>query len=354
MGLRGYGSNDEGPAFVEDVLRIKVVGRTGLHLSIVDLPGLISTASEEQTQADVDTVHRMVDSYIEKPRTIILAIVQASNDIANQSIIRKSKQYDTQGIRTVGIITKPDLISKGTEGRIALLAKNLDTTKLELGFYILKNPTPAEMEQSITAKQRSANELHFFQSSPWKEHHLDANRVGIDKLRDSLQVLLDEHVENELPKVREEIRAMVKRTEHDMLSLPKERPTVAHLRMYLCQIAMEYHKVSVAASHGDYENEFQTFFSAQGDPIGKTRLRALVHKANTDFATRLREQGRMLILTNDSSKISVATQPAGVPLDFESEDGVSPVFVDEGLMKTWVKQVRSRALAPFVHTDIVN
>ncbi|KAK1808936.1 hypothetical protein LTR12_016699 [Friedmanniomyces endolithicus] len=160
MGLRGYG-----PAFIEDVLRIKVVGRTGLHLSIVKLPGLIPTASEEQTEEDVQTVQRIVDSYIQKPRTIILAIVQASNDIANQSIIRKSKLYDRAGQRTVGVITKPDLINRGTESRVALVAKNQDTTKLQLGFYMLKNPTPTEMEQAIVASQRSANEYQFFHSS---------------------------------------------------------------------------------------------------------------------------------------------------------------------------------------------
>lgn len=92
MGLRGYGDSNDGEAFGEDVLRIKVVGPTGLHLSIVDLPGLISTASEEQTDQDVETVQRLVDTYIEKPRTIIICVVQASNDIANQSIVRKSKQ----------------------------------------------------------------------------------------------------------------------------------------------------------------------------------------------------------------------------------------------------------------------
>ncbi|KAK0302177.1 hypothetical protein LTR91_023883 [Friedmanniomyces endolithicus] len=247
MGLRGYGDNLTGPAFVEDVLRIKVVGRTGLHLSIVDLPGLISTASEEQTEEDVQTVQRMVDSYIQKPRTIILAIVQASNDNANQSIIRKSKQYDRAGQRTVGVITKPDLINRGTESRVALLAKNQDTTKLQLGFYMLKNPTPTEMGHAIVASQRSANEYQFFHSSPWREQNLDAGRVGIDTLRGALQALLDQHVEKELPNVREEIRAVIRSTEQDLLGLPKERPTLAHLRMFLSELAMQYHSLTSAA-----------------------------------------------------------------------------------------------------------
>lgn len=139
MGVAGFGSAD-GYAFVEDVLRIKISGPIGMHLSVVDLPGLIAVPSEEQSDDDMQTVHRMVGSYASKPRTIILAVVQATNDIANQSIIQKSRLFDRIGQRTVGIITKPDLINEGTEKRIAMLARNEDTTKLKLGFFILKNP----------------------------------------------------------------------------------------------------------------------------------------------------------------------------------------------------------------------
>jgi len=56
MGIRGFGDVKEGPAFVEDVLRIEVLGPVGLHLTVVDLPGLISVANEAQTEDDVQTV----------------------------------------------------------------------------------------------------------------------------------------------------------------------------------------------------------------------------------------------------------------------------------------------------------
>ena len=150
LGIRGFGSVQEGPAFVEDVLRIKVFGPIGLHLTVVDLPGLISVGNEEQTEEDVQTVHNLVDSYVQNRRTIILAVVQATNDIANQGIIQKSKKFDKPGQRTVGIITKPDLINTGTESRIAALAKNQDTMKLKLGFFLLKNPSPSELAAGPT------------------------------------------------------------------------------------------------------------------------------------------------------------------------------------------------------------
>lgn len=294
MGLRGYGNNDQGPSFVEDVLQIKVTGPSGLHLSIVDLPGLISTPSDEQTEEDMKTVHRIVDSYLENPRTIVLAVVQASNDIANQGIIRKSKKFDRAGQRTVGIITKPDLINVGAEGRIAALAKNQDSTRLELGFFLLKNPTPREREDNVTQKQRSENELRYFQCSPWKEQSLDPLRVGIDHLKTFIQDLLDHHIEREPPKVRDELNSLGRKLEEAIMALPPERSTTGQIRQYLSEIAMQYHSVAMAALNGQYHTVHASFFATDDTTIGSTRLRALIQTMNTDFSRTMRDRGQSL------------------------------------------------------------
>ncbi len=81
MGIRGFKDVQDGPAFTSDVLRIEVTGPVGLHLTVVDLPGLISVANDEQTEDDVRTVQELVDSYVANSRTIILAVIQANNDI---------------------------------------------------------------------------------------------------------------------------------------------------------------------------------------------------------------------------------------------------------------------------------
>ncbi|KIE00606.1 Dynamin, GTPase domain protein, partial [Metarhizium majus ARSEF 297] len=138
MNIRGYPDKDKGYAFAPDALRIEISGFIGLHLSVVDLPGLISVSIEEQTDEDVAAVHVMVTSYLQSPRTIILAVLQAGNNMANQPIIRIARKQDSLGYRTVGIITKPDLINEGAEAKIALVAKNQDSIKLKHGFFLLK------------------------------------------------------------------------------------------------------------------------------------------------------------------------------------------------------------------------
>jgi GTPase SAR1 family protein len=301
MGLRGYGEkNEDGPSFGRDVLQIKVSNQSGQHLSIVDLPGLISVASDVQTEADVEIVHQTVTSYIEKPRTIILAVVQAGNDIANQSIIKESKRFDKSGERTVGIITKPDLINLGTEARIAALANNKDTTKLQLGFFIVKNPSPLEIQAKITATEREANEQRFFQSPPWKGR-LDTEKVGIIKLKQYLQKLLDSHIEKELPKVRHDMKTKIRTATDALAMLPVDRPTPADKRTFLTELAGKYQRLLNAALNGEYGSTGGDFFAASGHDIGPTRLRALVHDVNTDFADYMREKGRTTFLRSKSS-----------------------------------------------------
>jgi hypothetical protein len=70
---------------------------------------------------------------------------------------------------------KADLINKGTEGRIARLAKNEDTIKLKLGFFLLKNPGPSQLELGILRSEQIHEELEFFNS--WKEHRLKAYQL---------------------------------------------------------------------------------------------------------------------------------------------------------------------------------
>ncbi|EEH40547.2 hypothetical protein PAAG_09000 [Paracoccidioides lutzii Pb01] len=194
MGIRGFvGSGDSAPAFSADVLRIEVVGDVGLHLTVVDLPGLVSVENEEHDTHDIKLVEDIVDSYLQSSRTIILAVVQATNDIATQPIIQCAHHIDRAGERTVGIITKPDLINKGTEGRIAHLTNNLDSTRLKHGFFLLKNPSPQQLEEG----------------------------------------LLGDHLERELPKVCAEVRLLLDKTKVQLQDLGQERPTVSEQRFFL-------------------------------------------------------------------------------------------------------------------------
>lgn len=274
-----------GSAFALDVLRIEVSGSTGLHLTIVDLPGLISVPNEEQSDADVNMVHKLVDRYLQSPRTIILAVVQAGNDIANQAIIRKAKAADPDGVRTVGIITKPDLINDGAEQSIARLANNEGNVKLKLGFFVLKNPSPKDIESGVGADELTRLESDFFEQPAWKQHGIDVDRVGASKLKYFLQSLLHEHIEREIPYVKKELQRKLLDAEMKLRELGSPRHTVNDARSFLIERNMALHKLTQDALQGNYLGSEAPFF------LKDTRLRALVHKENIAFADTMRTRG---------------------------------------------------------------
>lgn len=285
MGIRGDSvtADSDSPAFAADVLRLEVVGDTKLHLTVVDLPGLISVS---ENPADMQIVGNLVDKYLESSRTIILAVVPAYNDIDTQGIIQRARKFDKAGERTVGIITKPDLVNKGAESRVANLAKNMDRIKLKLGFFLLKNPSPIELREGISWAERQQKEAQFFSNSPWTEQNLDKQRIGIEKLRIFLQQLLDSHIERELPKVRTEVKSLLSNKERQLAQIGPERSSIGQIRMFLTHISMEFYNITKAAIDGNYDGRDSVFFATTTK--SDARLRAKIHMENERFATYMR------------------------------------------------------------------
>ncbi|KAK1638439.1 vacuolar sorting protein VPS1 [Colletotrichum phormii] len=325
MGIRGFTDSPDDAAFASDALRIEISGPTGLQLSIVDLPGLISVSNEEQSQADVEAVHAMVRSYLKSTRTIILAVVQASNDFANQGIIKIAREYDPDGQRTVGIITKPDLINAGAEAKLANIAKNKDAIKLKLGFFLLKNPSPSEMKDYSRNNNRAEREMNFFSSPAWKAQNLDMSRVGIENLKVFLQELLDEHLEGELPKLKDEIRRKLDSFENDLEAIGPERRSLGDIRSFMTNLSMRYYQLAQAALDGNYHCSEAAFFEKKNG----SRLRSLVHQRNGTFAAKVREQGHKRKITDS-------------PPTPRSEDGSSgnsgQLLVTRTEMVSWIRQ----------------
>jgi hypothetical protein len=175
----------------------------------------------------------MVESYLESSRTIIPAVIPASSDVETQTIDSEARAFDRMGERTVGILTKPDLINVDTEARVTSLINSHSSIMLKLGFLIAKNPTPMQLKQGITFEQRRIEESEFSNEPKWRVHNLDYERVGVDALRSFLQSILEKHIEKELPKVRSEILHLLYSTRRKRGDLGDERPTLSDQPLFL-------------------------------------------------------------------------------------------------------------------------
>lgn len=198
MGLRGQDSRDNLPTFSDDILRIEVCGPTQEHFSVVDVPGIFRVCTEGvTTEADKLAVRSMVERYMRNPRSIILAVVPANVDIATQEILTMAKEADPNGTRTVGVLTKPDLVDQGAEKGVVDLVEGR-RQKLALGWCIVRNLGQRELEDDA---DRDALETKFFGTHPsWKS--LNKEQVGVAALKIRLQDVLGSNVRSEFPKVR--------------------------------------------------------------------------------------------------------------------------------------------------------
>lgn len=183
--------------FSEDVLELEVQGPDQGHYSIIDVPGIFKVPTEGgTTRDDVAMVQRMVEGYVKNPRSIILVVVPSNVDLATEEILNIAEHFDPGGMRTIGVLTKPDLIVKGAESSILDVLKGR-THRLFHGWGIVRNLGKKESESFMN---RDDFEQDFFKREmPWNT--LDPKKVGIASLRDRLQKLLKKHTEREFPSV---------------------------------------------------------------------------------------------------------------------------------------------------------
>jgi hypothetical protein len=278
------GLSSSGKSFSNDILRVEFCGPCQPQLTLVDLPGLIHSETKSQTAGDVQLVHNLVSRYLENPRSIILAVVSAKNDIGNQIILRNARNVDPQGLRTLGIITKPDLLVKGSKSEQAFitLARNEDV-KFSLGWHMVKNLDSA-ISQNQQEDTRDHQETLFFQESGF--NRLPAHTIGITFLRARLSKVLFSQIRRELPRLVEDIQIQITaaRIARDKLGPSRSKPE--QQREFLISLSQTFQTICRDAVKGDYDHEF-----FQDDVNPERRLCANVMNMHFDFASNIRKNG---------------------------------------------------------------
>ena len=292
------GVADGSSAFSTDVLRLEVSGPKQPHLTIVDLPGLIHSESNSQTATDVQIVQSMVHEYMTNQRSIILAVISAKNDYANQIVLSMARKVDPPGTRTMGVITKPDTLSAGSESESAYLslAQNLDVG-FRLGWHILKNRSYETRHSSST--ERDEVERCFLGQGVWKD--LPRQSVGINALRDKLSRVLLNHIRAELPKLVDDVKEKLEECESALDRLGPCRDNFEQQQLFLLQISQEFQAVCKIALDGSYGH---AFFGNPRTSEGYTkRLRAVVQNLNKDFSETIRLHGQKRHIVDQTNNL---------------------------------------------------
>jgi len=171
-------------------LVLEVYQRDAAPLTVVDLPG---TVRSHKVDTVVDDIDQIVDTWINNPNSIILAILSASDAKENQGILQKIGQVDPSGKRSFGILTKPDLIQGGDEmlqDWLSMVRGDNSLSRFQKGCHVLKNRSPAELKSKPTVAGRNEIEKDYFMNSPTWRWAWDMRLAGIESLKSRLQILL--------------------------------------------------------------------------------------------------------------------------------------------------------------------
>lgn len=282
------GISTSGKAFSKDRLRVEITGPDRPHLTIIDMPGLIHSETKSQSAADVKLVRKVVKGYMKQPRSVILAVVSAKNDFANQVVLNFAREVDKKGSRTMGVITKPDTLvqGSGSEALYVSLARN-NQVNFDLGWHVLKNLDSETQKGSSLLGSRNAEEALFFSRGVWNE--LPSSMLGINELRKKLSHVLLRQIAFELPSLIREINLKLDDSREDLEKLGEPRRTLDEQRLRLLQISEEFQSLVERSISGTYNGAF--FEDAETEQGYQERIRAVIQALNKEFAKDLVKRG---------------------------------------------------------------
>ncbi|XP_037398406.1 dynamin-3 isoform X4 [Pygocentrus nattereri] len=191
-------------------INLRVYSPNVLNLTLIDLPGMTKVAVGDQP---VDIEHQIRDmllQFITKDSCLILAVTPANTDLANSDALKIAKEVDPQGMRTIGVITKLDLMDEGTDARDILENKLLP---LRRGYIGVVNRSQKDIDGRKDIRVALAAERKFFLSHPAYRHM--AERMGTPHLQKTLNQQLTNHIRDTLPGLRSKLQSQ-------LLSLEKE------------------------------------------------------------------------------------------------------------------------------------
>jgi GTPase SAR1 family protein len=288
--------NMPGRFAAKDILVVEKRGPDMPLLTLVDLPGLVKNANNDQSLEDIKTIEVLSDRYMKSSRTIILAVVGGNSDYVQAPILTKARHFDPDGSRTLGVLTKPDLTEGiGLEDKFIELVTNRDRRNyFRLGWYVLLNPGPREPGQPWpSAEQRRQTEENFFSRGKWSV--LPENMRGAGALKQKLSTQLQRHIGRYVKTLRKQIQQALDDCDGELKSLGTGKDTPEEMRVELVELFSASKELVIPAVHGFYKNPpRKAFFRVTADPRGTPaqNLRARATEENDRFAARIRAHGR--------------------------------------------------------------
>ncbi|XP_054896068.1 dynamin-1a isoform X8 [Poeciliopsis prolifica] len=200
-------------------INLRVYSPHVLNLTLVDLPGMTKVPVGDQP-ADIEAqIRDMLMQFVTKENCLMLAVSPANSDLANSDALKIAKEVDPQGMRTIGVITKLDLMDEGTDAKDILENKLLP---LRRGYIGVVNRSQKDIDGKKDINAAMAAERKFFLTHPAYRHL--AERMGTPYLQKVLNQQLTNHIRDTLPGLRAKLQSQLLSIEKEVDEYKNFRP----------------------------------------------------------------------------------------------------------------------------------
>eukprot|EP00944_MAST-04C_sp_MAST-4C-sp1_P001880 g1880.t1 len=195
-------------------INLKIFSPHVLTLSLIDLPGTTKVPVGDQPSDIENLIQDMCLTYISNPASIILAVTAANTDLANSDALKMARDVDPDGLRTIGVLTKLDLMDNGTD---AMDMINGRIISLRRGFVGVVNRSQQAIKNCVSIRASLEAEAAFFQNHP--SYRAIAAKMGIPFLSRMLNEMLMRHIRDCLPDLKSKITTMLIELDTELLQL---------------------------------------------------------------------------------------------------------------------------------------
>lgn len=190
------------------------------NLTLIDLPGLTKVPIGDQPDDIEQQIREMILDFIRKENCLILAVTPANTDLANSDALKLARVVDESGERTIGVITKCDLMDRGTDCRDILDNK---VFPLQRGYVGVVNRSQMDIQGNKSIQHAQKVEANFF--ADHDKYKSIAKRLGTPHLQLVLSTQLAEHIRKNLPALQDKLEKQKISIEEEIKQLKESLPT---------------------------------------------------------------------------------------------------------------------------------
>ncbi len=200
-------------------------------LTLIDLPGItrIPLLGSEQPKDIERITTEMAKRYCADERTIILCVIAGNIDLTTSEALKYAQEWDPHQIRTLGVVTKLDIMDAGTNAKKALMNQEV---YLKLGYVGVKNRSQQDILDRVKVQRGLEVEREWFMNHPIYRS-LPKDCYGTDTLTRKLSRIMFAHIRSALPEIMKEVEEKLKTVDERIKDLGTPLPTTDSQRMQL-------------------------------------------------------------------------------------------------------------------------